>query len=75
MAEHELTITATMLDVELVPTEALQHWKYHWLSTVRTSRAVSLEGRLVLIARETESNPIEVDRMPEARVRDVDIDH
>lgn len=64
-----------MLHGELVPTEAPQNWEQHWLSTIRTSRAGSLEGGLILFTRETVSNSIKIDRVPEARVRDIDIDH
>lgn len=55
-----------MLDEEFVPTKTLQHWKHDWLSTIRTSRAERLEGALIILPREAESKPVEIDRMPEA---------
>ena len=75
LKKSELTITTTMLDDELVSTEALQHRKQDWLSTIRTSRAIGLERRLIFLSGKTESKSIEVDRVPEARIGDINIDH
>lgn len=55
-----------MLDEEFVSTKTLQHWKHDRLSTIRTSRAEVLEGHLIILARETESKSVEIDRVPEA---------
>ena len=64
-----------MLDGELVPTEAFQHRKQDWLSTIRTSSAVGLERHLIIFSGKTESKSIEVDRVPEARIGYINIDH
>ena len=75
LEKNELTIATTMLDDELVPTEALQHRKQDWLSTIRKSRAISLESHLIFLSGKTESKSIKVDRVPEARIGDINIDH
>ena len=64
-----------MLDMKFVPTETLQDRKQDWLSTIRTSLTASLERHLIVLAREPKSNSIEIDRMPEARIRHVDVYH
>ena len=66
--EHELTITAAVLDVEFISTKAFQHRKQHWIATIRLSCAISLEDRLILLSGEIECKSVEVDRVPEARV-------
>ena len=38
--EHGLTITAAVLDVELISAKAFQHWEQHWITTIRLSHAI-----------------------------------
>ena len=73
--EHVLTITTTVLHEEFISTEALEDWEQHWLSSISTSSTVRLKSLLSVLSRECESKPIKVDRVPEARIGDIDIDY
>ncbi len=66
---NELTITTSMLHVEFVSTEALQHWEQLWVSPIRLSRTDKLKAptrSLIFLSRNIECKSVKVGRVPEA---------